>query len=53
MDAGKIQLQEVFLITLSFNNSKEATSSNSKLVGPSDYQDGDDGVKLEPRSDPA
>ncbi len=28
-------------------NSKEATRSNSKLVGPSDYQVGDDGVELE------
>ena len=34
-------------------NSKEATRSNSKLVGPSDCQGGDDGVELELRSDPA
>ncbi len=51
MDAGKIQLQEVFLInSFSFSrsmNSKEATRSNSKLVEPSDCQGGDDGVELE------
>ncbi len=34
-------------------NSKEATRSYSKLVGPSDCQGGDDGVELELRSDPA
>ncbi len=33
-------------------NSKEATRSNSKLVGPSDCQDEDDGVELELISDP-
>ncbi len=31
----------------------ELEGSNSKLVGPSDCQDGDDGVELELRSDPA
>ncbi len=33
-------------------NSKEATHSNYKLVGPSDCQGGDDGVELELISDP-
>ncbi len=33
-------------------NSKEATRSNSKLVGTSDCQGGDDGVELELRSAP-
>ncbi len=34
-------------------NSKEATRSNSKLVGLSDCQGGDDGVELELISDPS
>ncbi len=41
--------QQFFSLSRSMN-SKEATRSNSKLVRPSDCQDGDDGVKLELRS---
>ncbi len=43
------------LVSLSLSrsmNSKEATRINSKLVGPSDCQGGDDGVELELISDP-
>ncbi len=51
---GKDPAARSFLInSFSLSRSKEATRSNSKLVGPSDCQGGDDGVELKLRSDPA